>query len=49
MATVSRKGLPYLYATWLAAYLAGERQCLWQLWFQSRYKFDKVATLGLLP
>src|SRR3990167_116234 len=42
MATVSRRGLPYLYASWLAAYLAGERQCLWQLWFQSRYKFDKV-------
>ena len=44
MATIPRKRLPYLYVSWLSKYLAGERQCLWALWFQSRYKFDKVAS-----
>ncbi len=42
MATTQRKGLPYLYASWMAKRLAGETQCEWSLWFQSRYKYDKV-------
>jgi CRISPR/Cas system-associated exonuclease Cas4 (RecB family) len=42
MATTQRKGLPYLYVTWLAKRLAGDTQCLFALWFQSRFKFQKV-------
>lgn len=44
MATTQRKGLPYLYVTWLAKHLAGESQCVWSLWFQSRFKFEAVET-----
>lgn len=44
MATTPRKGLPYLYATWLAKRLAGETQCAWQLGFQARYKFERAAS-----
>lgn len=42
MATTKRKGLPYLYVTWLAKFLAGDVQCEWSLWFQSRFNFAKV-------
>ena len=42
MATTQRKGLPYLYVTWLAKHLAGDTQCDFALWFPSRFKFDKV-------
>ena len=44
MATTPRRGLPYLYCTWIAKYLSGERQCLWALWFQSRFRYGKVAS-----
>lgn len=44
MATTQRKGLPYLYVTWLAKHLSGESQCLWSLWFQARYKYEKAPS-----
>ena len=32
---------PYVYVTWITKLIAGEKQCLWELWFQANYKFDK--------
>lgn len=35
-----RKGLPYIYVTWLAKTLGGS-QCLWRPWFQAHFKYEK--------
>lgn len=35
-----RRGLPYIYATWLAKALGGAR-CQWKFWFAAHFKYDK--------
>ena len=39
-----RRKTPYLYATWLAPHLVGEKSCEWAVWFQVHNKLDQRAT-----
>jgi hypothetical protein len=41
MATTSRPGLPYVWASWLPKLLAGETACVYQPWLKSHFKYDK--------
>lgn len=45
MAT-ARRGKPYIYVTWLAKLLGGQR-CLWSAWFKAHYKYDKFEEQAL--
>lgn len=36
-----KRGLPYLYVTWLAKALANEKACLYSVWFRSRFSYEK--------
>ena len=29
---------PYMYATWIAKSIVGEKNCLWAPWFKNRYR-----------
>jgi len=40
-----KRGLPYVWVTWLAGLLAG-KQCVWAVWFQARYDFVKYDPGG---
>ena len=34
---------PYMYVTWIAKYLVGERNCQWAAWFKTNYRdYQKV-------
>ena len=36
---------PYLYVTWIARSLVGERNCLWAPWYKTNYRdFDKAPS-----
>lgn len=37
---VPRRGKPYIWVTWLAKILGGNR-CVWAVWFKARFKYDK--------
>ena len=38
------RDFPYLYVTWLAPLLSGDRSCEWSVWFKAHYeKYAKVA------
>lgn len=41
MATTQRKGLPYIYATWLTGLLAGEQSCVFSPWIRSHFQIEK--------
>lgn len=40
-----RRGLPYIYTTWLAKALGGAR-CLWRFWFAAHFKYDKYEEMA---
>ena len=40
MAKQARTGKPYIWVTWLAKLLGGNR-CVWSAWFKAHYKYDK--------
>ena len=33
-----RRGLPYIWVTWLAKILAGDNSCEWAVWFRARHE-----------
>ncbi len=36
---------PYMYVTWIARPLVGERNCLWAPWYKTNYQdFDKAPS-----
>lgn len=37
---IARTGKPYIWVTWLAKLLGGNR-CIWSAWFKAHYKYDK--------
>ena len=40
-----RRSNPYLYVTWIAKYLVGERSCLWATWFKTNHeRYDKASS-----
>lgn len=41
MATTQRSGLPYIWPTWITAFMAGEANCRFRPWFQAHYKYDQ--------
>lgn len=44
MAT-ARTGKPYIWVTWLAKLLGGQR-CVWSAWFKAHYKYDKFEEMA---
>jgi CRISPR/Cas system-associated exonuclease Cas4 (RecB family) len=38
-----RRGLPFIWVTWMTGLLSGADSCEWAPWFQSRFTFDKVT------
>lgn len=42
MATTPRKGLPFIWISWITGLLAGSNQCTWAAWYKARFKYDKV-------
>lgn len=42
--SVARGGRPYVWVTWLTAFLAGEAHCQWAPWFKARHRYTKVPT-----
>lgn len=42
------KDAPYIWVTWLAPLLAGNKHCQWAAWFQSNYKFQRETDNGFL-
>ncbi len=42
------KDAPYIWVTWLAPLLAGNKHCQWATWFQANYKFQKEPDSGFL-
>ena len=38
-----RRAKPYVWATWLAAYLSGDRSCAWAAWYKAHHQFEKLA------
>lgn len=40
--SVPRKGLAYIWATWLAQLLGG-KSCVWRVWFMAHFKYEKVV------
>lgn len=45
MAATRRKGLPYIWVTYLSKILGGNR-CVFAPWFRSHYKFDKYEEMA---
>jgi len=37
-----KRSRPRIWVTWLAAYLAGDEQCEWKLWFRANYRYQKA-------
>lgn len=44
MGTAVDRDHPYVWATWLAKYLAGEQDCEWSFWFRAHRKHQKVMS-----
>ena len=42
MATV--RDTPYVWATWVSKFMAGEVQCEWSAWFRAHYLYEKRPT-----
>ncbi len=41
----TRRGDPYIWATWLTKLLSGESQCEWSAWFRAHHKdYDRLPT-----
>jgi hypothetical protein len=36
-----RRGLPYIYCSWLSPIIAGDKHCVWAVHFKSHYKYAK--------
>lgn len=43
--SVRRYGKPYIYVTWIAKLLGGQR-CLWSAWFKAHFKYEKYEEQG---
>lgn len=41
LANDQRRNIAYVWATWLAPFLAAERQCAWSLWYRANYVYEK--------
>jgi len=46
VATTPRRGLPFVFVTWITGLCSGDDQCLWSAWFRARYKYDKFQNDG---
>ncbi len=40
---------PYIWATWLAGALSGDKHCEWSTWFRAHFTFDKRGDSGPPP
>ena len=39
----ARKGIPYVWTTWITKLLSGDSECVWASWFKARFKYEKGA------
>lgn len=42
---IAKSGKPYIWVTWLAKLLGGNR-CVWSAWFKAHYKYDKYEEMA---
>jgi hypothetical protein len=42
--TATPRVLPYLWVSWLARFLVGDRHCLWAAWFMAHHSYMKRGT-----
>jgi hypothetical protein len=38
---MTKRGMPYIWASWLPRLLSGESQCLYQPWLKAHYRYEK--------
>ena len=44
MATIPRKGLSFVWVSWITGLIAGSAQCQWAAWFKAHFKYDKIQS-----
>ena len=37
-----KRGLPYIFVTWISGLLAGSDKCVWRVWYRSRFEFEAI-------
>lgn len=40
-----RRGLPYIWPTWIAGLIAGEAHCQWRAWYKAHFRYEKAMTV----